>query len=437
MKRNINNKLLQWGSSTTRKPLILKGARQTGKTYSLLAFGSNNFSNCHHLDFQQNKELGSVFEKSLNPTVLIEGIEFFLDQSIDVKNDLLIFDEIQECPRALTSLKYFCEQMPGLAICCAGSLLGVTHSNSPFPVGKVDFLDLHPMSFSEFLVAINETRSADTIMNANRDSHFSDLVHQTLMKLLREYFVVGGMPEIVDLYRRQRQNKMHAFELVRTRQRFLLDAYTQDFAKYSDSVPTDRIMSIWNAIPAQLAKTYKKFVASKVIPKGRYSNLQSAIDWLQGAGLIILVPATNSGELPFSAFTKENNFKLYFFDTGLLGALADLSPGTIYMQNDPFVTFRGAFCENYVAQEFVVAGTRKLFSWKSNTSELEFLREVDGSILPIEVKAGKSGKLKSLNVFASKYKCPYRTRISARNLELNTESQMHSYPLYLASRFPL
>ncbi|MCF6217097.1 MAG: AAA family ATPase [Emcibacter sp.] len=435
--RNIYATLLSWQASPSRKPLILRGARQVGKSHALASFGKQNFAACHMLNFQENPELGSLFDGPLSPKSLIESIEILLDCSIDLQNDLVIFDEIQDCPRALTSLKYFCEKMPELAICCAGSLLGVVHSEEPFPVGKATFVDLYPLSFEEFLGAIGETRLLAYLQKVEPQTRIPEAIHNNLLGLLKEYFIVGGLPEVVGIYRQQRAHRREAFEQVRKLQLDLLDAYVRDFAKYADNVRSSRILAVFSAIPAQLARENKKFVASKAMPGGRYSNLQSAIDWLEGAGLIIKVPITNSGELPFSAFTKENRFKLYFFDTGLLGALAQLSPAALYMETELFSTFKGAFCENYVAQELRQIDGKTLYCWMSNTAEIEFMVEREGQVLPIEVKSGKSGKLKSLNVFAQKYGSPYRTRISARNFKIDQQSAMHNYPLYLSGRFPL
>ena len=437
MKRSLYKKLIEWKVSENRKPLILKGARQTGKTYLLNEFGKNEFKNMHYLNFQKIKELHGIFENDLVSEKILELIEFVLNTSIDVKTDIVFLDEIQECPRALTSLKYFYEDMPELALVCAGSLLGVVHSDSAFPVGKVSFLNLYPMSLEEFLEALGEERSLKFISNMILTDKIPSIVHNQIMDFLKEYMVVGGMPEIVSLYVRNRDNRNEAFNQIRRRQDELITAYMGDFSKYSGKVRANEIVSVFESVPSQLAKENKKFIPSKVISGGRFSKLSSAVDWLTGAGLIIKVKISNSGELPFSGFTKENRFKLYFFDIGLLGALGGVAPKAIIMQNDLFVTFKGAFCENFVAQEFIYSNSKPLFSWANNTSEIEFLREIDGEVLPIEVKAGLSGKLKSLNVFSQKYNSPYRTRISGRNFEFNETSKMHNYPLYLSFRFPL
>lgn len=437
MKRTSYKKLVEWKNSSTRKPLILKGARQVGKTYLLLEFGKNEFRKIHYLNFQKNKELSKIFEGDLSPKKILELVEFVIDSSIDIDRDVVFFDEIQDCPGALTSLKYFCEDMPKLALICAGSLLGVVHSDSPFPVGKVSFLNLYPMSFKEFLIALGDTRSLKFIADITKKDNIPLIVHNHFMEILKEYFIVGGMPEVVSLYIQNRENKNSGFEKVRAKQNELITAYMGDFSKYSGKVKSSEIVSLFEAIPAQLAKENKKFISSKVISGGRFSKLRSSIDWLTGAGLVIKVKIVNSGELPFSAFTSENRFKLYLFDVGLLGALGGLSPKAIYMQSNLFVTFKGAFCENFIAQEFLYKDSGPLYSWAGNTSEVEFVMEVDGDVYPIEVKAGLSGKLKSLNVFSKKYNSPYRTRLSGRNLEINDPANMHSYPLYLAFKFPL
>jgi uncharacterized protein len=375
------------------------------------------------------------FEEDLSPEKIVSSMEFHLDTDIDIANDLVFFDEIQDCPRAITSLKYFQEEMPELALVCAGSLLGVVHSDSAFPVGKVSFLNLYPLSFEEFLLAVGDRKSCKVIDEINMKSFIPEIVHHHLLERLKEYMITGGMPEVVSVYIENINDKYKAFNLVRDKQRELLTSYMGDFSKYSGKINSTEIVSVFESIPAQLPN--KKFVSSRVIQGGRFSKLRSSIDWLIGAGLLIKVKITNSGEIPFAAFSQENNFKLYLFDIGLLGALGSLSPNVIYKQNDLFATFKGAFCENFVAQEFVCKDQLQLYCWVNNTSEVEFVREFDGIVLPVEVKAGLSGKLKSLNVFFGKYKSKYRVRLSSRQLEINNDAGMHSYPLYLVARFPL
>ncbi len=437
MKRTLYTALTAWKERNDRKPLILRGTRQTGKTYLLTEFGNREFRKLHYLNFQKDRTLNQLFEGNLSPGHLLELIEFALKDDVNIGEDLLFFDEIQDCPRALTSLKYFCEDMPQLAVVSAGSLLGVVGAASSFPVGKVNFLDLYPMSFVEFLEAMGESRSVKVLEEASLGTKIPPFIHDTIMGILKEYMVVGGMPEIVALYRTGRASKRQVYVEVRERQQELLSTYLGDFSKYAGTARAKELVAVFESIPSQLAKENKRYIASQVVEGGRFSQLQDAIDWLTGAGLVRKVMITNSGVLPFSSFTKPNRFKLYFFDIGMLGALGGLDPEEIILQHDLFATFKGAFCENLVAQEFTYAGGKPLYAWASNTAEVEFIRNIQGNVLPIEVKAGLSGKLKSLNVFVGKYQSSYQVRISSRNLEINASAAMHSYPLYLAYRFPL
>lgn len=437
MKRTIEDHLIRWKNAPERKPLILKGARQTGKTYSLEEFAKKEFRKLHYINFQRDKNACRIFAGNLSPSHILESLEFYLDTRINRKKDIVFFDEIQDCSRALTSLKYFCEDMQELAVVCAGSLLGVVQSDEPFPVGKINFLNLRPMSFEEFLLAVADGKSFDFLQNLRQPDTIPPIIHDHLLTRLKEYFVVGGLPEVVQTYCSNRENKHEAFSKTRKKQEELIDAYMSDFSKYSGKVNANEISSIFQSIPAQLARENKRFKASEALPQGRFAKLQSPIDWLVGAGLLIKVKITNSGEIPFEAFTADNRFKLYLFDIGILGALAKIPPRSLFLKSDLFSTFKGAFCENYVAQEFIYSGSGQIYSWMSNTAEVEFLREIDGDVYPVEVKAGLSGKLKSLNVFAQKYKVKYRIRISARNLEFNEPTLIQSYPLYLAHKFPL
>jgi predicted AAA+ superfamily ATPase len=437
MKRTIYNRLSEWKNAGDRKPLILKGARQTGKTYLLKEFGQNEFRRIHSINFQKDKTACEIFTGSLSPQRILESIQLYLETKVDKTKDIIFFDEIQDCPRALTSLKYFCEDMRELAVVSAGSLLGVAQIDEPFPVGQVSFLNLYPMSFEEFLLAVGDENSYRKLQALHYPDTIPPVLHHRLMERLQEYFVVGGLPEVVSTYCSHMGDRPEAFARVRAKQEDLITAYMSDFSKYSGKIAANEIASVFESIPAQLARENKKFKTSQVIPQGRFSRLKSPIDWLTGAGLLIKVKIVNSGEIPFEAFTAENRIKLYLFDIGILGALARIPPKNLYMKSDLFSTFKGAFCENFVAREFIYSGSGRLYSWMSNTAELEFIREIDGEVYPIEVKAGHSGKLKSLNVFAAKYKVKYRTRISSRNLEFNEQSKIHNYPLYLSYRFPI
>ncbi|MCP4147445.1 MAG: DUF4143 domain-containing protein [bacterium] len=327
--------------------------------------------------------------------------------------------------------------MPGVAGVSAGSLLGVAMTDASFPVGNVSFLQLSPMSFEEFLLAIDDERSYDRLCSINYPDTIPGVIHQRLMDRLREYFIVGGLPEVVETYRENRDNKVEAFLMVRAKQEELLNTYRSDFAKYSGKIRAREISMVFDSLAPQLARENKKFKASEAIPQGRFARLIYPIDWLEGAGLVSKVKIINSAEIPFSVFASKTRMKLYLFDIGILGALAGIPPRSIHMEADLFSTYKGAFCENFVAQEFKYSDSGQLYSWMRNTAEVEFVREVEGRVYPIEVKAGQSGKLKSLKIFADRYPVRYRTRISARNLEFNHQAKIHSYPLYLSYRFPL
>lgn len=436
MKRTFLDKLAAWKTNPNRKPLIIKGARQVGKTYLLHQFGSEYFPNYHYFNFEQQEELARIFTLNLDPSRIIEELEVHQNRKIDSINDLVVFDEIQACPRALTSLKYFQEKMPNLAIASAGSLLGIHLGPVSFPVGKVDFLTLYPMSFEEFLFACEGDRSLKLL---KLHSRIPELVHEHLWNQLKLYFIVGGLPEIVAIFCQHKDNLLTAFQEVRAKQSALILAYYADIAKHSGKENAMHIERVFRSIPTQLAQSQdgsaKKYSFKDVIPgASRYTRLVGPIDWLQACGLLIKVSICHSAQVPLLAFAKENEFKLYVFDVGLLGQMSGLQPKTIYEYD--YGTFKGYFAENFVAQEFLYSGVEHLYSWHEKSAELEFLRDVEGKIIPIEVKSGWITKSKSLKVFADRYQPPYRVVFGAKNIAINNEGTLRRYPIYLASRFP-
>ncbi|MCP4752120.1 MAG: ATP-binding protein [Proteobacteria bacterium] len=440
MKRKLIGELKDWKNRSDRKPLILKGARQVGKTYLLEAFGKECFPRFHILNFEKDEKLGRIFEPDLNPKRIVQELCFQLDAEIDIENDLLIFDEIQYCPKALTSLKYFGEDIPELALCSAGSLLGLQPGEGSFPVGKVDFLSLFPMSFEEFLEGMEDSKSVSFIRNFKAGDSIPEIVHSHLWNQLKAYFIVGGLPEVVGTYADQSEITFNAFKRVRKKQEDLIATYHADMAKHAGKQNAMHLERLWRNVPAQLAReqngSVQKFKFKNVVPGvNRFSRLAGVIDWLKTAGLVIQAHIVNSGELPFSAHKRENLFKLYLFDIGLLGALSGLPPKSIL--DYEYGSYKGYFAENYVAQEFVSSHARDVYAWRERTAEVEFLREVEGSVLPIEVKSGWVTQTKSLKVFAEKYRPSYRTVMSANNLYLDRKNKVHRYPLYFASRFPL
>jgi len=436
MKRLIMKDLIAWKSSRHRKPLLLVGVRQVGKTYILREFGANHFPNYHYVNFEKEPLLCKIFEEDLKPKRIIESLSFYLDHTINIKRDLIIFDEIQACPKALTSLKYFQEDLPDLCICGAGSLLGVHLAPISFPVGKVSMLKLHPMSFEEFLMAAQDHKSLKVLQSLN----ISEIAHHHLWNQLKCYFVVGGMPEAVETYCENKEHHYEAFSLVREKQETLLAAYFADMAKHSGKINAMHIDRVFRSVPTQLEKQQEgnvgKFKFRGVVPGvSHYQRLAGAIDWLVAAGLVIKINIVNSGLLPFKAHAKENAFKLLLFDIGMLGSMSGLSPKVI-MDYD-YGSYKGYFAENYVAQELVCLKNKELFSWSEKTSEVEFLMEVDGEVTPIEVKAGKATRAKSLRVFADKYKPKHQIIMSANPLEVDNLRGKYYYPLYLAGFFPL
>jgi len=439
MKRIIFKELESWKASKRRKPLILRGVRQAGKTFILQEFGNKCFLKTHYLNFEKNKALFSVFNENLDPEKIIQKLNFILNSTIDVQRDLLIFDEIQECPKALTSLKYFAEEMPEMAVCSAGSLLGIHLGPVSFPVGKVNMLHMYPMCFREFLMALEEQRAISYLDEAQASHSIPEIVHAYLWERLKWYFITGGLPEVVDTFAANRDNLFQAFSSVRKLQQELILAYLADMAKHSGKINSMHLDRLWRSIPEQLSRSQdassKKFVF-KDIGSGlnRYDHIAGVIDWLAKAGLIIKVDIINSGQLPFSAYTKENAFKLFLFDIGVLGALSDLEPKVILEQD--YGSYKGYFAENFVAQEFLCSGQERLYSWQEKTAEVEFVVRQDKKAIPIEVKSGWVTHAKSLQIFAAKYQSPYRVIFSANNLsKIKEGSAVYRYPLYMAREF--
>lgn len=438
MKRDILETLKAWKENKNRKPLVLRGARQVGKTYILEEFGKECFPKTHYFNFEKGRALTQAFEGDIDPKTIIQKLSFLSNTAIDPFTDFLIFDEIQECPRAITSLKYFEEEMPEAAVCSAGSLLGVHLGSVSFPVGKVNMLSMYPLSFREFLCAVGEERSLPYIDEAIITKKIPQFVHEHLWERLKWYFITGGLPEVVDTFSQGKDNLFLAFKAVRELQNEIILTYMADMAKHSGKINAMHLERLWHSIPEQLGKSQdesaKKFIFKDAVAGlNRYDRLAGAIDWLGKAGLIIKVNITNSGHLPFSAYCKENIFKLFPFDIGILGALSHLEPGEILRQD--YGSYKGYFAENYVAQEFLCHG-QNLYSWQENTAEVEFLLQADGKVIPIEVKSGRVTHAKSLYIFATKYNAPFRVIFSANPIQVNESSGVYRYPLYLSGEFP-
>ncbi len=443
MYRNIEENLINWKTKKGRQPLILKGARQIGKTYTLKSFGQKKFRKLHYINFEEDGGLKKIFDHNLRPERILKDISIALSAQIDISQDLLILDEIQACPKALTALKYFCETIPELAVCAAGSLLGVELNEESFPVGKVDYLYMFPLSFSEFLLGIgaNELYSAIQEFSNNQES-ISAFMHEKLWEYLKIYFITGGMPAVINTYKSNSGEPLTGFAKIREKQEDIINSYYADFTKHAGNVNAMHIERVWSNIPLQLAKeldgSAKKFNFKGVIPgQSRYSRLVGCIDWLEKAGLVIQVPICKKAELPLKAYTDENKFKLYIFDVGILGAIAGLAPETIY--NYDYGTYKGYFAENYVAQELTnaEAKTGTLFSWAEGSAEIEFIKDIGGQVFPLEVKSGWVTHSKSLMSFGNKYQVEHKSIMNAKEFHHNLKNNTFYYPLYLAEKWPM
>lgn len=431
-------RLLKWKGEGQRKPLLLKGVRQVGKTHLLKEFGRLYFPQYHYFNFEKERGLAKIFEPDLVPERILRELSFYLARSINMHEDLVIFDEIQELPRALTSLKYFQEECPQLHLCCAGSLLGLHLGPGSFPVGKVTFETLRPMSFEEFLTASND-KALPIIQNLTSKDKIPDIVHEHLWEELKRYFVVGGLPEIVATYLENKDDLFDAFSLVRKKQDDLLNAYYADIAKHAGKVNAMHIDRLFKAVPAQLQQVQDsstaRFKFKGVVPGvTHYDRLSGAIDWLEATGLTLKVHIVNTGRLPLKGYVKENFFKLLLFDVGILGSMSDIPPKVILDYN--YGSYKGYFAENFIAQELLAQGRDYLYSWQEHTAEIEFLIEVEGAIIPLEVKSGSITKAKSLKVFSEKYQPPYQVIFSGRPLNEHPTG-VHYYPLYLAGLLKL
>ena len=430
-------KLKAWRLAPDRKPLILMGVRQTGKTYLLKEFGKAGFRQCHIINFEEQEQARTLFDGNLEPKHLINNLRIYLKSDIDINKDFVIFDEIQACPRALTSLKYFCEQMPELALGSAGSLLGLHLNKESFPVGKVDLKYLHPMTFTEFLTGIGDVWAAQYLKDIHSDSIIPEALHLQLWDRLKQYFICGGMPEVVTTFGKEENNLLRALEAIRTKQHELITGYYADIAKHSGKVNAMHLDRTWRAIPRQLSATHdsstNRFKFKDIIPNiNRYSQFINVIDWLDSAELSIKIPIVHHVEQPLLAYTKDNIFKLMMFDIGILGALGGLSPESILSYS--YGTYKGYFAENFVAQQMIAQENKHLFNWQLDHSEIEFLYEHKGNIIPIEVKSGKTTRAKSLEKYIKKYDPKCSIIFSANGLYKNEQKKILHLPLYLADR---
>lgn len=431
MKRDLYKKLLDWKHSTWRKPLILKGARQVGKTYVLKEFGTKEYENTAYFNFEQDPGLAEFFRGRINPRAIIEKLSAYLEAAIKPGKTLIVLDEVQSSPEALTSLKYFQEEAAEFHIAAAGSLLGLkVGKTTPFPVGKVTFLELYPFSFGEFLEGIGRSRLRQLLDGKTTFDPLETSFHEELLDRLRLYYFIGGMPEAVATYAASRDLKK-----VREIQNAILTAYLHDFAKHTTKTESVRLSLVWHAIPAQLAKENKKFRYSEISKHARSRDYAESLQWIYDAGLIHKCFNVRTPKLPLSGYRDDDVFKVYFLDVGLLGARLGLSERTIVDGNRLFDEYNGAFVENFVAQELIAAGRRELYYWTSaGLAEVDFIVVHDELILPLEVKAGTSIKKKSLLVYGGKYHPSVLSRATLMNFK--HDGNIFNYPLYGIFRFP-
>ena len=431
MKRKIMQDMVVWKNNPNRMPLIIEGARQVGKTWLMKKFGSEHYENIVYFNFDDNRKLQKLFDQDLDTNRLISELELVSRSKIIPHETLIIFDEIQECNRALVSLKYFCENAPEYHIISAGSLLGVAiHGNNSFPVGKVNTLQLYPMTFAEFLDAVDETRYQKLIENRAYDSAYA--IADDLINHLKYYYFVGGMPKAVHTFVTQKN-----LEEVRKIQKNILADYERDFSKHIDAPSIPKIGLIWHSIPSQLAKENKQFIYKEMKQGARASQFEHAFYWLSKVGLIHILNRIETPNLPLAAYKKEA-FKVYMLDVGLLSAQSGLTIQNL-TNPDPevFNHFKGALTEQYVLQELKAATKENIFYWindrKKGVAEVDFLLQHEGNIIPIEAKASINLRAKSLKAYINYYEPPVALRTSLTRLGRN--GNLYDIPLYLLGEF--
>ena len=406
MYRTAMEKLYDWKESRYRKPLIIEGARQVGKTWLMKEFGANAYKDTIYINFDSNDAMRALFEPDLDTSRLIEGMEIYSGKKIIPGETLLILDEVQEVPKALISLKYFCENMPQIHIMCAGSLLGIAlHEGTSFPVGKVDFLRLKPLSFREFLMATEGERFAELIKR--KDFNMMKPFRGKYTDALKRYYFVGGMPEAVQSFSENRD-----YAEVREIQKRILNAYEQDFSKHAPVEIVPKIRMVWNSIPSQLAKENRKFIYGLVREGGRAKDFETAIMWLSDCGLIHKISRINAPKLPLKAYEDLKAFKMYMLDVGLLGCMAGLGQRVLIDGSDVFTEFKGALTEQYVCQQLKTLSGIDIYYYTNDRGACEIVISDGSRVIPVEVKAEINLRAKSLKTYMEKFSPEISLRIS-------------------------
>ena len=424
MYRIAIEKLYKWKNNKRRKPLIIEGARQVGKTWLMKEFGKQAYADTVYINFDSNSRMANLFSADLDTDRLIMGLELYAGRKINPDNTLLVFDEVQEVPRALASLKYFYENAPQYHIVCAGSLLGIAlHQGTSFPVGKVDFLKLYPLSFSEFLMATGNERFAELLKN--QDYEMITSFKQTYIDALKHYYFVGGMPEAVQSFAESKD-----FNEVRAIQKRILAAYEQDFSKHAPNEIVPKIRMLWNSIPSQLARENKKFIYGLVREGGRAREYETAIMWLSDCGLVHKVSRVNAAGIPLKAYEDLKAFKLFIVDVGLLGCMTGLRQRTLLDGDDFFVEFKGALTEQYVCQQLKTIEDLGVYYYTNDrgSCEIDFVVDTGEQIVPVEVKAETNLRAKSLKTYRERFEPELSVRTSMADYK--KEDWLLNLPLY-------
>ena len=423
MKRFIMQKLINWKNNPSRKPLILKGARQVGKTFILKEFGEKSYEDVAYFNFDHDNGLADLFINTKDPKRIIEQLTLVAGKKIKKETTLIIFDEIQECPDALNSLKYFCEETPEYHIACAGSLLGIRLSKTSFPVGKVEFLNLYPMTFSEFLMADGQENLVEVMKQTTQIKEIPPIFESQLIEKLKTYYIIGGMPEAVNCWVNEKD-----IEKVNAIQQNILNSYESDFSKHTDNREANKISLIWNGIPSQLARENKKFVYQVVKPGARAREYEGALNWLNDANLICKCYSVNKCSFPLKAYNNLSSYKIYMNDIGLLRRMSNLDSSIILEGNKLLEEFKGSFTENYVANALCYLYDASPNYYTFDRNEIDFVIQRKNKIIPIEVKSNKSTNHNSLTKFNSNNDNEISFRFSLNNL--TKDGKIINIPLY-------
>ncbi|MDR1421574.1 MAG: ATP-binding protein [Coriobacteriales bacterium] len=435
MKRKITKELLAWKTADKRKPLALHGARQTGKTFSVLEFAKSNYQNLVSIDFSAQRDIAAVFDGDIMPHALLPQLQARQKTMIEPGKTLLFFDEVQACPRALTSLKYFYEQAPEYHVIAAGSLLGVAlgREEYSYPVGKVDALMMKPLDFEEYLWAAGEKDLAELIRQAYQENRPFGL-HDYAIRLYRDYLYCGGMPEVVKMATATARTRGLPGALpqeVRRLQGLITESYLADMTKYASPLDSTKILNVWRGIPEQLAKENHKFQYTTIASSARAHQYEAPINWLKAAGLVEFCYRVSEGVAPLRAFMQQDFFKLYLLDVGLLTSLYNAEPADLEPSADKASRFRAGIAENFVMQQLIAAGIEPFYWGVPSKSEVEFvIRSKSGCVIPIEVKSGRNVGARSLEAYRIAHDPDYIIRCSTKNFGF--ENRIKSVPLYAA-----